>query len=288
MLTTVIGSHPVEAGVSTHDAIKTAVEDQLAAGVDLVTDGQTRYDMIEYFAHAIEGYSFDGKSLLNGQIGAGHPDAFLEDLRIAKSVAPRVKVPITGPVTLVFSTRLAKPYSGYRDENVYLDTARALLDIALAAEAEGADCIQIDEPFLSVGAPMNIARKAVEAIATRLSVPVALHVCGSVGSIFPDLLEWNGISRLSHAFMGDKNDDVLDSPGLASGKKALGLGCIDTKVPTVESVADVAALIRRGTSVLPKESIVVHPDCGMRLLPRQSAVEKLKVMVAAAREAEAK
>ena len=287
MLTTVIGSHPVESGLSVQDAIKMVVEDQLGAGVDVVTDGEPRYDMIEYFARSMDGYTFDGKSIVAGQIGAGHPDEIVEDFRVAKSLAPRVKGRVTGPVTMVFSSRLTKPYSGYRDENVYLDTARALLDIALALEAEGAEWIQIDEPFLSVGAPMAIARKAVETIATNLSVPVALHVCGSVGSIFPELQQWDGVTLLSHAFMGDKNDDVLASPGLASGNKTLGLGCIDTKVPTVETVADVAALIRRGLSVLPAERIVIHPDCGMRLLPREAVVEKLKMMVAAAREAKA-
>jgi len=187
-------------------------------------------------------------------------------------------------VTLVFSTRLKAPYGGYRDENVYLDTARALLDIARALEAEGAEWIQIDEPYLSVGAPMHIARKAVETIATGLSVPVALHVCGSVGAIFPELQQWEGIALLSHAFMGDNNDDVLASTALSGGTKMLGLGCIDTKSPSVEPIDAVVTLIRRGLEVLPPERIAIHPDCGMRLLPRDSVVQKLKVMVGAMRQ----
>jgi len=284
MLTTVIGSHPVEAGLSARDAISMAVEDQLDAGIDIVSDGQTRFDMIEYYARAIDGFSYDDQSVLTGQIGKGHPDEFVEDFRVAKSIAPRVKGLVTGPITLVFSTRLKAPYGGYRDENVYLDTARALLDIARALEAEGAEWIQIDEPYLSVGAPMHIARKAVETIATGLSVPVALHVCGSVGAIFPDLQQWEGIALLSHAFMGDNNDDVLASTALSGGAKMLGLGCIDTKSPSVEPVEAVATLIRRGLEVLPPERIAIHPDCGMRLLPRDSVVQKLKVMVGAMRQ----
>ena len=165
MLTTVIGSYPLKYSELGPDAIRQAVEDQLKAGVDLVTDGQTRYDMIEYFARAIEGYSYDGKSVITGKIGRGRPDEFVEDFRAAKRIAPRVKGLITGPVTLVFSTRVKAPYAGYRDENVYLDTADALLDIARALEAEGAEWIQIDEPYLSVGAPMEIARHAVERLA---------------------------------------------------------------------------------------------------------------------------
>ncbi len=287
MLTTVIGSYPLKYDELGRDAILRTVDDQVRAGVDLVTDGQTRYDMIEYFARAIDGYSFDGKSVIEGKIGQGHADEFVEDFRVAKSAAPRVKGLITGPVTLVFSSRIKSEYGGYRDENVYLDTADALLDIARALVAEGAEWIQIDEPFLSVGAPMAIARKAVERMATALTVPVAMHVCGSVGTIFPQLLEWQGITLLSHAFMGDKNDDVLESPELEASDRVLGLGCINTKVVEVDTIEDVAALIRRATGHLPLERIVIHPDCGLRLLPHDAAAAKLKVMVDAARQVSA-
>ncbi len=286
MFTTVIGSYPVKYADLGPDAIRQAVADQLAAGVDIVTDGQTRYDMIEYFARAIEGYSFDGKSSVSGKIGRGRPEEFVQDFRLAKSLAPRVKGLITGPVTLVFSSRIKSGYGGYRDENVYLDTARALLDIALALQAEGAEWIQIDEPFLSVGAPMEIARKAVELLATELKVPVAMHVCGKVGAIFPQIARWKGVTLLSHAFMGDKNDEVLQSDTLTAAGKMLGLGCIDTKSPVVESVADIVVLIRRARVVLPEDRLAIHPDCGLRMLPRESAQAKLKAMVQAAREAQ--
>ena len=100
MFTTVIGSYPLKYSDLGADAIRQAIDDQLQAGIDLVTDGQTRYDMIEYFARAIEGYTYDGKSVITGKIGHGRPDQFVEDLRIARSLAPRVKGLITGPVNL--------------------------------------------------------------------------------------------------------------------------------------------------------------------------------------------
>ena len=283
MFTTVIGSYPLKYSDLGADAIRQAIDDQLQAGIDLVTDGQTRYDMIEYFARAIEGYTYDGKSVITGKIGHGRPDQFVEDLRIARSLAPRVKGLITGPVTLVFSTRIKAPYSGYRDENVYLDTADALLDIARALESEGAEWIQIDEPYLSVGAPMTIAQHAVERLASGINVPVAMHVCGTVGKIVPQLLAWHGVTLLSHGFMGDKNDDILTSTEFRDSGKMLGLGCIDTKSPSIESEESVVALIRRALELLPAERVVVHPDCGLRMLPRDAVQSKLKVMTAAAR-----
>jgi 5-methyltetrahydropteroyltriglutamate--homocysteine methyltransferase len=284
MLTTVIGSYPLKYSELGPDAIRQAVGDQLQAGIDLVTDGQTRYDMIEYFARAIDGYTYDGKSVISGKIGHGKPDEFVQDFRLAKRLAPRVKGLVTGPVTLVFSSRVKAPYSGYRDESVYLDTADALLDIAQALEAEGAEWIQIDEPYLSVGAPMTIAQHAVERLASGLHVPVAMHVCGTVGKIVPQLLTWAGVTLLSHGFMGDKNDDVLLSKELQESAKMLGLGCIDTKSPTVESKEAVSALIRRALDLLPPERVVIHPDCGLRMLPREAVKAKLSVMTAAARQ----
>jgi 5-methyltetrahydropteroyltriglutamate--homocysteine methyltransferase len=284
MLTTVIGSYPLKYDELGRDAILQSVDDQVRAGVDLVSDGQTRYDMIEYFARAIDGYSFDGASAIVDRIGRGHADMFVEDFRVAKDVYPRVKGIVTGPVTLVFSSRIKAQYGSYRDENVYLDTADALLDIATALEAEGAEWIQVDEPFLSVGAPMDIAQRAVEHIARGIRVPVALHVCGTVGGILPHLVGWSGVTLLSHGFMGDKNDDVLESEDLKSSDKMLGLGCVDTKSPAIESKEAVVALIEKAARLLSADRIVVHPDCGLRMMPHEAAFKKLEVMVAAARE----
>jgi len=282
MFTTVIGSYPLSYSELGKDAIVRSVSDQIDAGIQLVSDGQTRYDMIEYFARAIEGYSYETKSGIHGKIGKGSPEIFLEDLEIAKGMAPYVKGIITGPVTLVFSSEIKTYYKGYRDEAVYLDTAKALLSIAQALEENGAEWIQIDEPYLSVGAPMGIARKAVESIALNLKVPVALHVCGRVTKIFKELLQWKGVKMLSHAFMGDDNMEVLSLKELQSSDKMLGLGCIDTKSTEIEAVEDIEKLIRIALEKIPKGRIAVHPDCGLRMFPREVALEKMKRMVIAA------
>ncbi len=134
MFTTVIGSYPLSYGELGQDAIVRSVSDQIDAGIQLVSDGQTRYDMIGYFATSIEGYSYEAKSSINGKVGKGSPAIFLEDLEIAKRITPHVKGIITGPVTLVFSSMIKSYYKGYRDQAVYLDTAKALLDIARALE----------------------------------------------------------------------------------------------------------------------------------------------------------
>ena len=281
MFTTVIGSYPFSYQDFGRDAIVMAVKDQLDAGIYLVSDGQTRYGMVEYFTRAIEGYSLDNGSKITGKIGRGEPVEFVDDLEVVKGMTSHVKGIITGPVTLVFSSKIRSYYKGYSDERVYLDTARALLDIARELQDNGAEWIQIDEPFLSVGAPMDIAQHAIESIATNLEVPVALHVCGTVTPIFRKLLQWKGITLLSHAFMGDDNLEILGWEELKDSNKILGLGCINTTSTAIEEMKAIENIIKMALGNLPEERIVIHPDCGLKLLPRDIAFNKLKQMTAA-------
>ena len=77
MFTTVIGSYPRRFAELGEEAIIQSVNDQREAGIDLVSDGQTRFDMIEYFARAISGYSFGKSSYVEGKIGKGDPSVFV-------------------------------------------------------------------------------------------------------------------------------------------------------------------------------------------------------------------
>ena len=281
MFTTVIGSYPFNYQDFGREAITMAVRDQLDAGIYLVSDGQTRYGMVEYFARAIEGYSPDNGSKITGKIGRGESAELVEDLELVKDMTSHFKGIITGPVTLVFSSKIMSYYKGYSDERVYFDTARALLDIARRLQDSGAEWIQIDEPFLSVGAPMDIAQQAIESIAVNLEVPVALHVCGTVAPIFRKLLQWKGISMLSHAFMGDDNLEILSWKELKDSNKILGLGCIDTTNTAIEETKVIEKVIRTALENLPEERVIIHPDCGLKMFPRDIAFKKLKQMTTA-------
>src|SRR5689334_15747510 len=55
LVTTVVGSYPTD-GLPPRRAAQRAIEDQLAAGLDLVSDGQPRGDIISLFASRIPGF----------------------------------------------------------------------------------------------------------------------------------------------------------------------------------------------------------------------------------------
>jgi 5-methyltetrahydropteroyltriglutamate--homocysteine methyltransferase len=58
---------------------------------------------------------------------------------------------------------------------------------------------------------------------------------------------------------------------------------LDLSDPKVEAPATVAERIRRALPHVKAEDIIVAPDCGMKYLPRDVAVGKLKAMVEGAR-----
>ena len=61
------------------------------------------------------------------------------------------------------------------------------------------------------------------------------------------------------------------------------VGCIDLSDMTVETPEQVAARIRRALPYVAQERVILAPDCGMKYLPRDVAIGKLKAMVDAAK-----
>ena len=64
--------------------------------------------------------------------------------------------------------------------------------------------------------------------------------------------------------------------------KKILLGVLDLADPDIETPEVVAARIRRALPYVPAENIILAPDCGMKYLPRETALGKLKAMVAGA------
>ena len=121
-----------------------------------------------------------------------------------------------------------------------------------------------------------------EIISKDLKVPVALHVCGDLEEILNPILKFK-IDIIDCEFAGStKNIQVLESVGDFKGKK-IGFGCIDTKKEVVEKVDDIKNLIKIGRDIIGEENMLIDPDCGMRMLSRQSAFSKLKNMVEASK-----
>lgn len=315
MLTTVVGSYPavphkpssfaekVSNFLGTYDeykaAIELAVRDQIESGIDIISDGQVRDGMVEIFAKAIPGMTVEDRTpKIVGKIKPSPDPICIKDFEYAIKIAEKIskdyskrskdlkkgskgiKGILTGPSTLVFSSRMEGFYN--KKEDAIIDLAYALKREAEYLEKAGAIYIQIDEPFISTGmVNIKIAKKAVEIITKDLSVPKALHVCGDVTEVFNELLKFD-VDVIDCEFAGiPKNIRVLENIDL-NGKK-VGFGCLDTKTDKVESKEEVEELIKKAIDLVGKENLIIDPDCGMRMRSRDAAFSKLKSMTQAAR-----
>jgi 5-methyltetrahydropteroyltriglutamate--homocysteine methyltransferase len=286
LATTVVGSYPVVKGGGfrglfdpLHAAVETAVADQIAAGIDIISDGQVRGDMIGAFSGKIPGIK--GQEV-TGRVGPAAVAITVADTRYARGKAPLVKGIITGPSTLAHGLHISTPM--YRNkEELAADLAAALVPEARGLEAAGIVLLQVDEPILSTGiADLAVAKAAIDLLAKSVRVPVCMHVCGNLGNVIDEILKFN-VQVLDFEF--SKNPDNLDLMSRRDlAGKMVGFGCVDSATDTVESVAEIRKRIEKGVSVFGPRAMLIDPDCGMRMRTRAAALAKLRNMCEAAKE----
>ncbi|MDD3985267.1 MAG: methionine synthase [Methanobacterium sp.] len=321
MLTTVVGSYPaipqkpkslyskISNVLGSYDqyipAIEIAVEDQVNAGIDIISDGQVRGNMIEIFAENIIGMDVQkGISRIIGKIKPSNHSLYASDLKFALKKAQNISTDyknpnktasklfkknvfntnfkgikgiITGPTTLVLSCRIEGFYNINKKEEIIMDMAAVLKKEANELQNAGAAMIQIDEPFLSTNiVNINTAKKALKIIIEDLNIPISIHVCGEIGEILNDLLKFP-VQIIDCEFAGNPSNISSFEQEYNSSKK-IGFGCINTKNKNIENIDQISALIKKGVNIIGEENMIIDPDCGMRMFSRDTALLKLKTM----------
>jgi methionine synthase II (cobalamin-independent) len=260
-----------------------ALEFQREMGLDLLSDGEQRTDMISYFAESISGLGIrDNAPIVMGRIEPqGSPSDFskVKDLvhLLKRNPGVQIKVAITGPTTLGMtcgSRKIESYYSGLNDFRMYEDLADALAPLARALSDGGAH-VQIDEPFLSQGFKDLEARVALlDVVADGLPKErTSVHVCGFIGrfGVVDLLLKLRNASVLSFAFAGrleEPNIQHVTKAGFEGNGKKLGAGCISVTPMNeleVQSPEQVRSKLADICSAVGRENVAyAHPDCGLR------------------------
>ena len=306
MRSTVVGSYPVELKEASgfkdkllktfgaydpfKESIKQAVFSQLDAGVDIISDGQVRGDMVSSFSKFIPGFKIeDGNTYIISKIRSPTGEISVNDVIYAKKVIKEYyngKIPegkgikgiITGPSTIIHSSRITSFYKNKDD--AIIDLAHSLKKEVDAIERKVKPVyIQVDEPFLSTGmVNMKVAREAIEILHEDLSIPLAMHVCGTLEGAYKDIAKFD-VDILDFEFAGNNvNLNLLEKNiNLFEGKK-IGFGCIDSSKNEVDSKDKTQELISKGVDIIGEDNILLDPDCGLRRAPVDVAFKKLKLM----------
>ena len=288
--TTVIGSYPVTIDtmefIKTYFLqkktdqkwkryIKTAVQKMLDAGIDIITDGQTRDPFIQLFARKLKGCRIRNRVEIIDKIEYTKPIT-IEDQKYVKTLLPKnkkLKGVITGPYTL---TRAATDLH-------YMDEKQLAFDFAYALKQEAenlqkhVDIISIDEPFFSEQVP-EYGKELISIITKNLRRPTTLHVCGDIRKNISQILEMP-VDILSHEFKGIP--ELLNEFKQYSFQQKICLGSVRSDNITVENVEEIILHIKKAIDILGNKIIHISPDCGQRFLPPQIAYQKLKNLVEA-------
>ncbi|MFC7195616.1 methionine synthase [Halosimplex aquaticum] len=280
------------------DAARLITEEHERSGLDVVVDGEMRRkEMVEYFAHRIDGYEFNGRVKVWGHNYFDKPSVvdeveygeqwLVDEFEFTDEVASRpVKVPITGPYTLANWT-FNEAYED--DEALAYDLAELVNEEIEQLVGAGARYIQIDEPALATTPDDHaIVGECLERIVADIpeEVRIGVHVCyGDYSRIYPEILDYP-VDEIDLELTNGNYEqiDVFTDPEFTLD---LALGVVDNHTAEVETVKEIKENIKQGFKVVPPEQLTISPDCGLKLLPREIAYQKMENMVQAAREVEA-
>ncbi|HUD35264.1 MAG TPA: hypothetical protein VMR14_00095 [Streptosporangiaceae bacterium] len=287
------------------DATRLTIDDQQDAGLDIITDGEiSRESYSNAFATALDGVDIDnpGTALdrsghpnpvprIVGPITRRHPvgvDA-LRFLRAHAAPGKTIKVTVPGPFTM--SQQAQNDYYPSVTEAAYAYAAAVHEEVA-DLFAAGADVVQLDEPYLQAR-PAAAREFGIGVLNTALAAitgTTAVHLCFGYAAIIHD-------RPSGYSFLPELADSIADQisvetaqsgldcsilAGLAEAGKTIILGVLNLGDPAVESVDVVADRVRQALPYVPADRLILAPDCGMKYLPRSSALGKLKSMTAAA------
>jgi 5-methyltetrahydropteroyltriglutamate--homocysteine methyltransferase len=287
------------------------IADQIAAGIDIVTDGEVRREnYVHYHCRHLHGMDFATLTerpvrtgtyraelpTVTAPISAGAP-FLVHDWQVAQKQSSRpVKVTLPGPMTISDTTA----------DNFYHDAKRLGADLAIALNQEilalvDAGClhIQVDEPLF--------ARKAEAALSYGIenmercfhglpaTVTRTVHICcgypdrldnpdypkAPLGSYFElaDALEDAAIDAVSLEDAHRPNDLALLDRFTT---KSVVLGVLAVAKSAVEEVDAIEQRLRLALEHIEAERLIAAPDCGLGLLNRKTANKKLQNMCLAA------
>lgn len=302
------------------DAVIAAIHDQLAAGLDVITDGeQTRLDFNLSFYGYLEGIELEsasprrfgppahdqrGKHKVVGQLRAPRGLGAVEEFKRLQrlfSAEPNqdqrkvtLKASVPGPYTL--SGRLT-PNEQYSDRwaltEALLPIVRKELEDLVAA---GCRELSVDEPSMSCYAYredpkrfVEIFNRTVETVSGRARV--CTHLCfgnykaRAVGPrrlapMFPAFLDFKCDEM--HLEMASREFAEIELISKIAQRTDVAVGIVDVKSYFIETPSDVADRVRHCLKHAPADRLVFAPDCGLSQTARWAARLKLIHLVAGA------
>jgi len=269
------------------EVTREVLREQVEAGVDLVTDGQIRWeDEQTYIAGGLKGVALNGltrffdtntyyrEPIIEGPVSWQAPITVRDYEFAAENSERPVKPVLTGPCTLA---RLSHDNHYGNVEALALALAEALNAEARALQSAGATLIQINEPAVTWHPEDTaIAAKAWRRLLDGLSVETAVYFYfGPADGALATAVE----SGFTTVGIDATLPGALEALRRGPTPRKLAAGVIDSRTTRLEPVDVIAARVREVASVVAPEDLYVNPNMGLEFLPREQAQAKLARLV---------
>jgi 5-methyltetrahydropteroyltriglutamate--homocysteine methyltransferase len=294
---------PDDRDEAVRDAVRLAVDDQLRADADLITDGEMqRVDFNLGFYDHLQGIeplpqrrrwgppAHDQRSRhvcvapLAAPGGLGLVDEYQ---RVRTVTDAAVKVPIPGPFTLAGCLQGGDVY---RDRHEITEALLPIVNREMKALVEqGVTFLQLDEPSLACHPDhpeqfLDLIARTVEGVRARIS----MHMCfgnyrgravgwRSYRPLFPHLAR-APVQQLALEFASREMAEIELAREIRPPME-LAVGLVDVKNTWIEPPELVADRLRQVLRYIEPERVHVTPDCGFSQTARFIACRKLANMV---------
>lgn len=269
------------------------LKEQADAGVELVTDGQIRWDDEQtYMAGALSGIEITGlirffdtntfyrEPVIKGPVAWKGPITVGDYEFAVRNSARPVKPVLTGPLTLA---RLSKNQHYADITSLSLAFAEALNQEAKALVAAGAGIVQFNEPAAArhqedAAVASKVWRRLLDGVSGETAV---YFYFGTPGKALAPAVE-SGFTTIGVDLVNPRGIEDL-----RAGPKPhkLAAGVADSRNTRLETVDQIVARVRDAASVVSPANLYVNPNMGLEFLPREQAYDKLVRLVEGANKA---
>ena len=270
---------------------RAAIAELEAAGIDVINDGQIRWDdLLAPFATAWTGVhrgplerfydnnTYFRQPTIDGPVTSDGTAVARAFTFASKAATRQLKAAVAGPMT--FSTlAIDNHYQSLEDRTLAIADAIAVEVKALGAA--GATLVDVEDPGL-VYAPQHVelAREAYKRIAAA-GVPLAVQPY-----FFPADRILEALASFPVAQIGldvrSRDTTALRRLDVFKGK-TLVLGIVDARNTRVETASELGTLVDEALKLVPAESLWLSTTTGLEYLPHDVAIKKLMALAAATR-----
>lgn len=280
-------------------------------GIDVVTDGEMRREnYVYYFCRQLNGFDFDNLMetacrdgaytaklpTIMGPVSPRNKEPWVwREWKIAQDMSEKpVKMTLPGPLTII--NTFANEYYKNNEKQLSEILVKAINREVVALSKAGCKYIQIDEPVMvrypekallygidHVTECMNdVSKETIKVIHLCCGYPTYLDqedykkADPSLYFQLAEKLDKAGFDEISIEDAHRHNE--LSLFGLFKQSKII-LGVVQSASSKIESVEEIMDRIQQVLQYLPRERLIIAPDCGLGFLPDDIMKRKLENML---------